>query len=64
VAEATGEAARFVALAAEFRKAPAVTRKRLYLETMEAVLPGVDKVIAKPGQLVPYLPLERAGAGR
>jgi membrane protease subunit HflK len=62
VAEATGAAARFVALAAEYRKAPAVTRKRLYLETMESVLPGVEKVIVKPGQVVPYLPLERAGA--
>lgn len=64
VAEATGEAARFVALAAEYRKAPAVTRKRLYLETMESVLPGVEKVIVKPGQVVPYLPLDRAGSGR
>jgi membrane protease subunit HflK len=62
VAEATGEAARFVAVAAEYRKAPDVTRKRLYLETMESVLPGVDKVIVKPGQIVPYLPLDRAGA--
>ena len=64
VAEATGEAARFVALATEYRKAPAVTRKRLYLETMESVLPGVEKVIVKPGQVVPYLPLDRAGAGK
>jgi len=64
VAEAAGQAARFVALAAEYRKAPAVTRKRLYLETMESVLPGVEKVIVKPGQVVPYLPLERAGAGK
>jgi len=62
VAEATGEAARFIALAAEYRKAPAVTRKRLYLETMEAVLPGVEKVIVKPGQVVPYLPLGHTGA--
>jgi membrane protease subunit HflK len=64
VAEASGEAARFVALAAEYRKAPVVTRKRLYLETMESVLPGVEKVIVKPGQVVPYLPLDRAGAGK
>ena len=45
---------------AEYRKAPAVTRKRLYLETMESVLPGVEKVIVKPGQVLPYLPLGRA----
>ena len=62
IAEATGEAARFVAVAAEYRKAPVVTRKRLYLETMESVLPGVDKVIVKPGQVLPYLPLGRSEA--
>jgi membrane protease subunit HflK len=39
LAEAAGEAARFVALEAEEEKAPNVTRTRLYLETMERVLP-------------------------
>ena len=59
IAEATGEATRFSAIAVEWRKAPEVTRKRLYLETMEAVLPEVDKVIIEPGttQVLPYLPL-------
>ncbi|MGI9591224.1 MAG: hypothetical protein ACR2P8_07640, partial [Myxococcota bacterium] len=63
VAEATGEAARFTALVAEYRKAPDVTRKRLYLETMEQVLPEVDKVVIEPGtsQVLPYLPLGRQG---
>jgi modulator of FtsH protease HflK len=41
LAEAAGEAARFVALEAEEEKAPKVTRTRLYLETMERVLPNV-----------------------
>lgn len=61
VAEATGEAARFQAVAVEYRKAPAVTEKRLYLETMEQVLPKVEKVIIEPGttNVVPYLPLGR-----
>jgi membrane protease subunit HflK len=59
IAEAAGEAARFTAVNAEYRKSPDVTRKRLYLETMESVLPGVEKVIVKPGQVVPYLPLDR-----
>ena len=61
VAEATGEAARFRAIAAEYRKAPAVTEKRLYLETMEQVLPKVEKVIIEPGttSVVPYLPIGR-----
>jgi membrane protease subunit HflK len=62
VAEATGEASRFTAVSAEYRKAPAVTRKRLFLETMESVLPGVEKVIVKPGQVMPYLPLGRPEA--
>ncbi len=62
VAEATGEAERFRALAAEYERAPAVTRKRLYLETMEAVLPAAEKIVAEPGgaTLLPYLSLDRA----
>ena len=46
----------------EYRKAPDVTRRRLYLETMERVLGSVDKVIidSKGGQgVVPYLPLDQ-----
>lgn len=61
VNEAEGEASRFSAVLAEYQKAPEVTRKRLYLETMEEVLGRVDKVIideASGGQgVVPYLPL-------
>ncbi len=65
VALAAGGAGRFEALLAEYRKAPEVTRKRLYLETLEQVLPGVEKLIVEPGtaQLLPYLPLPRARAG-
>jgi membrane protease subunit HflK len=62
VNEAEGEASRFIAVYEEYAKAPEVTRKRLYLETMERVLGRVDKVIidesASGGQgVVPYLPL-------
>ena len=62
VNEATGEASRFTAVPAEYEKAPGVTRKRLYLETMEEVLGRVDKIILDEngggGQgVVPYLPL-------
>ena len=65
IAQATGEATRFQAIAAEWRKAPEVTQKRLYLETMEIVLPDVDKVIIEPGttQVLPYLPLGRRNGG-
>ena len=45
IAEAEGDVARFVALATEFNKAPEVTRNRLYLETMQKVLPRVRKTI-------------------
>jgi membrane protease subunit HflK len=65
VAEATGEAARFQAIATEYRKAPGVTEKRLYLETMETVLPKVEKVIIEPGttSVMPYLPIGRDARG-
>ena len=61
--EARGEASRFLAVLGEYSLAPEVTRKRLYLETMERVLGDVDKVIldensGQGGQgVVPYLPL-------
>ena len=63
VNEAEGEASRFLAVLGEYEKAPEVTRKRLYLETMENVLGRVDKIILDEqtggnGQgIVPYLPL-------
>lgn len=59
IAESTGEAERFLALAREYQKAPEVTRKRLYLETMEVVLPTVEKIVIEKGaaQVLPYLPL-------
>ena len=61
VNEAEGEASRFLAVLDEYHLAPEVTRKRLYLETMEQVLSRVDKVIIdeqSSGQgVVPYLPL-------
>lgn len=62
VNEAQGEASRFSAVLAEYEKAPEVTRKRLYLETMEEVLGGVDIIFLDEGAdggqgVVPYLPL-------
>jgi membrane protease subunit HflK len=60
VQEATGEAARFTSIYDEYAKAPEVTRKRLFLETMEEVLGGSEKVIIESGAgsgVVPYLPL-------
>jgi membrane protease subunit HflK len=60
VQEAEGEAQRFVSVYEEYAKAPEVTRKRLFLETMEQVLGGSNKVIIEQGAgggVVPYLPL-------
>ncbi len=61
VEEAKGEAQRFISVYNEYIKAPEVTRKRLFLETMEGVLRDSNKVILEQGQngqgVVPYLPL-------
>ena len=57
VNRAEGEAARFSALYAEYRKAPEVTRKRLYLETMSKVLPRVGSKIVVDDQVEGVLPL-------
>jgi membrane protease subunit HflK len=69
VNQAEGEASRFVAVYEEYVKASEVTRKRLYLETMERVLGGVEKIIidenAGGGQgVVPYLPLNELNKNR
>ncbi|MDZ4312593.1 MAG: FtsH protease activity modulator HflK [Cypionkella sp.] len=64
VNNAEGEASRFSSIYAEYIKAPEVTRKRMYLETMEKVLGGMNKVIldgvsGQDGQgVLPYLPLD------
>ncbi len=61
VAEAQGEAKRFDEVYKEYAKAPEVTRKRLFLETMEGVMSNSTKVIIQGGKdgtgVVPYLPL-------
>ncbi|WP_375259477.1 FtsH protease activity modulator HflK [Citreimonas sp.] len=76
VNQALGEASRFSAVQTEYAQAPDVTRRRLYLETMERVLADVDKMILDEavagsgeggagGGVVPYLPLNelRRGTG-
>ena len=61
VAEATGQTSRFLKIYEQYKKAPNVTRERMYLETMERVLGGTDKIILDSGvggsNVVPYLPL-------
>jgi modulator of FtsH protease HflK len=62
VAEAKGTSSRFEKVYDEYKKAPEVTRQRMYLETMERLFGGTDKIIldsggAGQGGVVPYLPL-------
>jgi len=49
VAEATGQTARFLKIYEQYKKAPDVTRERMYLETMERVLGSTDKIILDSG---------------
>ncbi len=75
VAEAKGETSRFLQIYDQYKKAPDVTRKRMYLETMERILGETNKTIIDTGPsgpgVVPYLPLTelpprqppRAGGG-
>lgn len=61
IAAASGEGERFTALVEEYRRAPAVTRERLYLEAMQDVLAGAELVVIEQGAnpVMPYLPLGR-----
>ena len=63
VARATGDSNRFVSQLDAYRKAPEVTRKRLYLETMQDVLSNADKIIVDrsvANRILPYLPIDKA----
>ena len=59
IKRAEGDASKFLSVLTEYRKAKNVTKKRLYLETMEQILPGIEKVILdeKAGNLLNVLPL-------
>jgi membrane protease subunit HflK len=63
VAEAKGQTARFLQIYDQYKMAPEVTRQRMYLETMERLFGGTDKIIIDPGTsqsgsgVVPVLPL-------
>ncbi len=62
VARSEGEANHFLQTLAEYKKAKNVIGKRLYIETMEEVLSGVNKIIldsTAAGNVLPYLPLDR-----
>ncbi|NEW87956.1 FtsH protease activity modulator HflK [Rhodopseudomonas sp. WA056] len=71
IAEARGQSARFLDVYEEYRKAPDVTRQRIYLETMERVLGPAEKLVYDPGAgvgggqgVIPYLPLNELSPRR
>ena len=61
IADAEGEADRFVQILKEYSAAPDVTRERLYLETLEAILSNSKKVLldTEGGNNLLYLPLDQ-----
>jgi len=62
IAKAEGDAQRFTLLVGQYRKAPEVTRKRLYLETMQQVLSSNQKVMTGRNNNILYLPLNGSSA--
>src|SRR5574341_1920585 len=65
IANSEGEASRFKQVLAEYSKAPAVTRERIYIETMQAILTSTSKIMMDyrgSGNLL-YLPLEKLMQG-
>ncbi|MBJ6982742.1 FtsH protease activity modulator HflK [Luteimonas sp. MC1572] len=63
IARATGDAQRFTLQVDEYRNAPEVTRKRLWLETVEQVLADNRKVVGGDGRQLIYVPMAGQGAG-
>lgn len=61
---ARGDSARFVALYQAYAKAPEVTRRRLYLETMSSILPAVERKVIVDGDLKSVLPLLELGGAK
>jgi len=61
IANAEGEASRFTQTLNEYEKSPEITRKRMYLETMEYVLANTSKVLmtVKDGNNLMYIPLDK-----
>lgn len=66
IAQADGETDRFLKVLNEYRKAPAVTRERLYLETVEEVMANSSKVLVdlQGGNNIMFLPLDKLFSGR
>jgi membrane protease subunit HflK len=61
VERALGESGRFNLIYAQYSLSKDITKKRMYLETMDSLLQGMDKVILDGSKAVPYLPLNQLG---
>ena len=68
IAVAVGEAESFLAIQREYEKSKDITRKRLYLEAMEEILPGIKKILGDPNEVIlvnpdsgPVLPVPISG---
>ncbi|MCF7969829.1 MAG: FtsH protease activity modulator HflK [Methylococcaceae bacterium] len=64
ISAAEGDVSRFKQILTEYKKAPEVTRQRIYLDTMESVMSGTDTVMVdvKGGNNLMYLPLDKLAA--
>ena len=61
IAIAQGDAQRFLSVYEQYKLNPAITQRRLYLESMQSIFAGMNKVLVDPaaGNVVPYLPLDQ-----
>jgi membrane protease subunit HflK len=62
IANAQGDAQRFLSVYEQYKQNPTVTERRLYLESMQSILGGMNKVLIDPSAgsgAVPYLPLDQ-----
>lgn len=68
VNQARGQSDRFTQIYTEYAQAPEITRQRMFLETMERLYGGMDKIIIDPSAsgsgVVPYLPLDQLQRGQ
>ena len=64
IALSQGESQRFIAIHNEYKLAPSVTRRRIYIDTMQSVFAGVDKVILGADGVLPYLSLPQLRTAR
>ena len=64
IQRAEGDVAKFLAILEEYNKAKTVTKKRLYLESMESILPGIKKIIIPDGDNGNFLNLLDLSSGQ